>query len=51
MNSSQGITPTIELATTNGNGYPYPVYPMYGNNNNGSFFGSDGIWAILLWKH
>lgn len=51
MNGSQGITPTIELATTNGNGYayPYPVYPMYGNgNNNGGFFGSDGIWAILL---
>ena len=31
MNSSQGITPTVELATTNGNGfgYPYPVYPVY----------------------
>jgi len=50
MNGSQGITPTIELATTNGNGfgYPYPVYPMYGNNGNDGFFGGDGIWAIIL---
>ena len=50
MNGSQGITPTIELATANGNGYyPYPV--MYGNGGfggNGGFFGSDGIWAIVL---
>ena len=52
MNGNSGITPTVELATTNGNGfgYPYPVYPMMGGygNNNGGFFGSDGIWAILL---
>lgn len=54
MNGSQGITPTIELATTNGNNgfaYPYPVYPMYGNNGFGGsngFLGGDGIWAILL---
>ena len=53
MNGNSGITPTIELATNgNNNGfYPYPVYPMFGGNNfggNGSFFGSDGIWAILL---
>ena len=51
MNGSTGITPTVELATTNGgNGfYPYPV--MYGNSGfggNGSFFGGDGIWAIIL---
>ncbi len=51
MNGSQGITPTIELATTNGNNgfaYPYPV--MYGNGfgGNGGFLGGDGIWAILL---
>ena len=49
---NNGIQPTVELATNNGNGfgYPYPVYPMYGNNNgNGGFFGNgDGIWAILL---
>ena len=45
MNGSQGIQPTIELATTNGNGYyPYPIM----NGNNGDFFGSDGIWAIVL---
>ena len=48
MNSSTGIQPTIELATTNGNGF-YPVYPVgnYGNNN-GGFFGGDGIWALVL---
>lgn len=50
MNGSQGITPTIELASANGNnGYAYPVYPMMnGNNGNGGFFGNDGIWAFLL---
>lgn len=53
MNGSTGITPTVELATTNGgNGfaYPYPVYPMmggYGNCGNG-FLGGDGIWLIVL---
>ena len=50
MNGGNGITPTVELATTNGNGfYPYPV--MYGNGGfggNGGFFGGDGIWAIIL---
>ena len=51
MNGSTGIQPTVELATTNGNGYfPYPV--MYGNGGgfggNGGFFGGDGIWAIIL---
>ena len=47
MNGGSGITPTVELATTNG-AYPYPV--MYGNNGygNGGFFGGDGIWAIVL---
>jgi len=49
MNGSQGITPTIELATTNGNGfYPYPV--MYGNGGFGGsngFLGGDG-WIVLL---
>lgn len=49
MNGNNGIQPTIELATTNGNGYfPYPVGYGYGNNNNGGFFGGDGIWAIVL---
>lgn len=51
MNGSQGITPTIELASANGNnGYAYPVYPMYngGFGGNGGFLGGDGIWAILL---
>ena len=45
MNGSSGIQPTVELATTNG-AYPYPV--MYGNGNNGGFFGGDGIWALVL---
>lgn len=54
MNGTQGITPTIELASANGNNgfaYPYPVYPMYGNGGFGGsngFLGGDGIWAILL---
>ena len=45
MNGSTGIQPTVELATTNG-AYPYPI--MYGNGNNGGFFGGDGIWALVL---
>ena len=48
MNGSSGIQPTVELATTNGNGYPYPVYPImngFGGNNG---FGSDGWWIIIL---
>ena len=51
MNGSQGITPTVELATTNGgNGfYPYPVYPMMGGNGGfGSGWGGDGLWIIIL---
>jgi len=47
MNSSQGITPTIELATTNGNGYPYPVYPMMYGNGNGGF--GNGAWGDAIW--
>ena len=47
---NNGIQPTVELATNNGNGfYPFPV--MYGNGGfggNGGFFGGDGIWAIIL---
>lgn len=53
MNGSQGITPTVELATTNGNGfYPYPVYPMMGgfggNGGFGGFCGDSAIWLIVL---
>jgi len=47
---NNGIQPTVELATNNGNGfYPYPVYPMsggFGGNGNG-FLGGDG-WIVLL---
>lgn len=50
MNGSQGITPTIELASANnGNGFcPYPI--MYGNGGNGGFgFGDSGaLWLIVL---
>ena len=47
--NGNGIQPTVELATTNGNmAYPYPVMYGNGNGNNGSFFGNDGIWAFLL---
>ena len=50
MNGSQGIQPTIELATTNGS-YPYPVYPMmggFGGNGFGGFGGDSAIWLIVL---
>lgn len=46
MNGNNGIQPTVELATTNGNGF-YP-YPVTCNGNNGGFFGGDGIWALVL---
>ena len=48
MNS--GIQPTVELATNNGNAYPYPVYPFVGGGygNGSGFFGGDGIWIIVL---
>ena len=48
MNGSNGIVPTVDLATNNNNGYAYPVMPFYGNNGGGFGFGSDGIWAIVL---
>ena len=43
--NTNGIQPTVELATTNG-AYPYPI--MYGNNGNNGFFGTDAIWIIVL---
>ena len=46
--NSNGLQPTVELATTNGS-YPYPVYPMYGNNGgfgNGAW--GDAIWIIII---
>lgn len=48
---NNGIQPTVELATNNGNGlYPYPVYPMMGGSGfggNSGFLGNDG-WIVLL---
>jgi len=52
--NGNGIQPTVELATTNGNNglYPYPVYPMMGGfgggYGNSGFFGGDGIWILIL---
>jgi len=48
MNGTQGIVPTVDLATNNN---AYPVYPMmmggYGNGFGG--YGGDGaIWIILI---
>lgn len=51
MNGSQGIVPTIDLATNNNNGYAYPVYPMIGGFGGGfgNGFGGDGaLWLIIL---
>lgn len=48
MNGS-GIQPTVELATTNGNGYAYPVMPFMGGYGNGGFGGyGDGSWIWIL---
>ena len=48
MNGSNGIVPTVDLATNN-NGFAYPVMPFMGNGyGNNGLFGSDGIWAIVL---
>lgn len=48
---NNGIQPTVELATNNGNGYAYPVYPMmggFGGNGFGGFGGDGAIWIILI---
>lgn len=47
---NNGIQPTVELATNNGNGfvYPYPVMNGFGGNGNGGFWGGEGIWIILI---
>ena len=45
MNGSNGIVPTVDLATNNA--FPYPV--MYGNNGGFGGFGGDGaLWLIVL---
>ena len=51
--NGNGIQPTVELATTNGNnGFAYPVYPVMsgfgGGYGNGGFFGGEGIWILIL---
>jgi hypothetical protein len=48
MNGSNGIQPTVELATTNG-AYPYPVMMGgYGNSGFGGFGGDGALWLIVL---
>ena len=48
--NGNGIQPTVELATTNGNGYAYPVMPMMSGFGNSGFGYGDGswIWIILI---
>ena len=48
--NGNGITPTVELATNNGNGfaYPYPVMSGFGNSGFGGFGGDGAIWIILI---
>lgn len=49
MNGSSGITPTVELATTNGSGfYPYPVMSGFGGSGFGGFGGDGALWLIVL---
>ena len=51
MNGGNGIQPTVELATTNGNGfYPYPVMTggFGGNSGFGGFGGDGALWLIVL---
>lgn len=48
MNGSNGIVPTVDLATNNN---AYPIYPMMGGFGNSGFggFGGDGaLWIIVL---
>ena len=47
MNNSQGIVPTIDLATNNG-AYPYPMYFGNGNGNDGFFGGEGALWLIVI---
>ena len=50
MNGSQGIVPTIDLATNNNSGfaYPYPVMSGFGNSGFGGFGNDSAIWLIVL---
>ena len=46
---NNGIQPTVELATNNGNGFAYPVMPMmYGNGYGNGGFGYSGDWAWII---
>lgn len=50
MNGSQGIVPTVDLATNNNAGFAYP-YPVMGGFCGSGFggFGNDGaLWLIVL---
>lgn len=45
---NNGIQPTVELATNNGNGFAYPYPVMSGNSGFGGFGGDGAIWIILI---
>ena len=50
MNGSQGIVPTVDLATNNNAGfaYPYPVMGGFGGSGFGGFGGDGALWLIVL---
>ena len=50
MNDNLSPADIKAVVGDNNNGYPYPVYPMYGGNGGfGNGFGGDGwIWIILI---
>ena len=47
---NNGIQPTVELATNNGNGfaYPYPVMGGFGGGFGNGFGGDGALWLIIL---
>ena len=47
---NNGIQPTVELATNNGNGfaYPYPVMSGFGGGFGNGFGGDGALWLIIL---
>ena len=50
MNGSQGIVPTVDLATNNNAGfaYPYPVMGGFGGSGFGGFGNDGALWLIVL---
>jgi len=48
--TSNSVQPIVELAGANNGSYPYPVYPMYGNNGGfgGGMWGDSALWIIII---